>query len=85
MDTNGIAITDSMGIMKGAKESRGIKQTELAKRVGMKQQTLSESIARRRISLGAFAKILNALDYDVVIVDRETGEAKWKVEVEEEL
>ena len=29
-----------------------------------------------------FAKILDALDYDVVVVNRETGEAEWQLYVE---
>ena len=34
------------------------------------------------MSLESFAKILDVLDYDVVIADRETGDVVWRLEVE---
>ena len=32
--------------------------------------------------MDVFSKTLDALDYDIIIVDRENGEEIWKVEVE---
>ena len=74
---------ESKDILKMAKNRRKITQTALAEKMGMKQNALSAYMLRNRISVWGFVKILNALDYDVVIVDRSTGEAEWKVEEEE--
>lgn len=73
--------TDRM-ILKKAQKQRNTTQTVLAHQIGVSQNALSQSMNRPRISLGMFAKILDALDYDVMIVNRETGEAEWQLYVE---
>ena len=73
---------DAREIMRLAPKSKGVTQVTLAGRLGIGQNALSQSVNRSRMSLQNFMRVLNALDYDVVIVDRESGEAKWKVEPE---
>ena len=68
-------------ILRMAKDERGVRQTELAERLGMAQASLSGNMNRPRIGLDVFAKLLDAMGYDVTIVDRESGKELWKVEV----
>lgn len=69
-------------ILKKAQRSRNVTQGMLAEELGMKQNSLCQNMSRPRMSLGMFSKILDALDYDVVVVDRETGNAMWRLEIE---
>ena len=69
-------------ILKTARAERGVTQVVLADRLGMLQTALSANMMRQRMSLGMFTKILDAMDYDVVVVDRKSGKETWKVEVE---
>lgn len=69
-------------ILKKAQKGRNVTQTMLAGRIGVSQNALSQSMNRPRMSLEMFSKILDALDYDVVITDRETGDVMWKLEVD---
>ena len=71
---------DEKEIMFGAMHERGAKQAEMAEKLGLKQPSLSGNMNRSRTSLEFFVKFLDALDYDVVIVDRNSGEMAWKVE-----
>ena len=71
-------------ILRSARKKRGITQVELAEKIGIKQNSLSQSMSRPRMSLGMFAKILDVLGYDVIVVDRESGEASWQLYVERE-
>ena len=68
-------------ILRMAKDSKGFRQTELAEKLGMAQASLSGNMNRSRIGLDVFAKLLDAMGYDVTIVDRESGKELWKVEV----
>lgn len=69
-------------ILKEARSLRGLTQTVLADQLGMKQNALSAYLLRSRMSVDGFTKILDALEYDVVVIDRRSGETMWKVEVE---
>lgn len=71
---------DEKKIMREAMLKRGIKQSELAERLGMRQPSLSGNMNRTKIGLGVFTKILNVMGYDVAVVDRESGEALWTVD-----
>lgn len=82
MDVKNVTELTDKAILKKAQRMRNMTQMELADALGMKQNSLSGSMRRDRMSLGVFAKILDALDYDVVIADRETGNVMWKLEVE---
>ena len=73
---------DSM-ILKDAMKVRGLTQIELADKVGIKQSGLSGAINRKRMALGTFNNILDAMDYDVCVVDRNSGEIVWKVAQDE--
>ena len=67
-------------VLKEALKSRGMTQTALAKELGMLVSGLSMNMSRDNMGLDNFRKILNALDYDVVVVDRRTGEEVWLVD-----
>ena len=82
MDVKNVTELTDKAILKKAQRMRNMTQMELAGVLGMRQNTLSGNMRRDRMSLGVFSKILNALDYDVVIADRETGNVMWKLEVE---
>lgn len=75
-------LRDSM-ILRRAIEEKGITQTKLAARIGIKQNALSANICRDRMSLDNFKRILNALGYDVAVVDRESGDVRWIVDPDE--
>ena len=68
-------------IIKAALKERGMMQIDLADKLGVLQSSISGSINRKRVGLDVFCTILNAMDYDVAVVDRTTGEVMWKVEV----
>lgn len=76
-----IPVMEEGEILKASVKERKITQIELADRLGIRQSSLSGNINRRRMSLEVFSTILNAMGYDVAVMDRETGEVKWKVEV----
>lgn len=84
MEEKRIPIRMDREILKQAQKSRHINQADLANAIGVRQSTMSGHMNRTRMSLGMFAKILDALDYDVVVVNRETGDAEWQVYVERE-
>lgn len=76
-----IPVMEEGAILKASIKERGITQVELADRLGVLQSSVSGNINRRRMSLEVFSTMLNAMDYDVAVVDRETGTVMWKVEV----
>lgn len=76
-----IMAAEDKSILREAMRERNMKQAELADRLGIRQPSLSGNMNRSRIGLDVFVKILQAMDYDVVVVDRKSGEEKWKVEI----
>ena len=84
MDEKRIPIRLDKDILKLAQRSRRVTQDVIAEQMNVKRNALCQSMNRSRMSLGMFAKILDVLDYDVVIVNRETGEADWQLYVERE-
>ena len=74
-------MTDSL-ILHTAQKSRRCTQKQIADMLGVHISSINRSMNRPRMSLEMFSKILDALDYDVVIADRETGNVMWKLEVE---
>ena len=84
MEDKRIPIRVDKDILKLAQKSRHVTQDVIANALRMKRNSLCQNMSRPRMSLGMFAKILDALDYDVVVVNRETGEAEWQVYVERE-
>ena len=81
MKSNEIKTASSSEILKAAKDSKGIKQADLAARLGMAQPSLSGNMNRTRIGLDVFARMLDAMGYDVIVKDRDSGKDLWKVEV----
>ena len=84
MEEKRIPIRVDKDILKLAQKSRHVTQDTIANALKMKRNSLCQNMSRPRMSLGMFAKILDALDYDVTIVNRETGEAEWQLYVERE-
>lgn len=82
MEEKRIPIREDKEILKLAQKSRYVTQDAIAARMHVKRNALCQSMNRPRMSLGMFSKILDVLDYEVVIVNRETGEAEWKLYVE---
>ena len=70
---------DGREIMKEAMKERKLTQTKLAERIGMAQNGLSMGMNREKISLGMFRRILSGMDYEVAVIDRQTGEIKWTI------
>ena len=66
-------------ILKEAMKNRSMKQLDLAEKMGVFQSTISTNLRRDRIGLDVFVKMLNTMDYDVIVADRRTGEGIWKV------
>ena len=81
MDTKHIKELSERDILKKAQRKRAVTQETLAQRIGIKRNALNQNMNRSRMSLNTFVDVLNAMDYDIVIVDRETGEAEWKIDV----
>ena len=69
-------------ILSAARSCKGMTQAAIGKKLNMLQNAVSMNMSRKRISLEMFARLLDAMGYDVVVVDRDDGSAKWKVEVE---
>lgn len=85
MEDKRVPVRFDRDIIKYARKARGTTQDVIAGKLGIKQNALSQGVNRSRMSLWMFSRVLNALDYDVVVVDRETGEPMWKLLVEQEL
>lgn len=81
MNVKHIIGSNEREIMKKAQRKRAVTQETLAQRIGIKRNALNQNMNRSRMSLNTFVDVLNAMDYDIVIVDRETGEAEWKIDV----
>ena len=69
-------------IMKRAQKVRGVTQDVIAERIGIKRNSLCQNMNRTRMSLDTFAKVLDALEYDIIVTDRETGEPVWQLYVD---
>ena len=76
-----ILVLNEGDAIRSAMKERGMKQIELAEKLGMLQSGLSNSINRKHISVDVFKTILDAMGYDVAVVDRQTGEVKCIVVV----
>ena len=85
MEDKRIPIRNEKDILKLAQKSRHVTQDVIAERIGVKRNALNQNMNRTRMSLDTFVKVLNALEYDIVITDRETGEQSWQLYVPGEL
>ncbi len=77
--------TNIKAIIKSAMARRSYTQEAVAKKAGWERQSaLSNAINRENPSLEAMFRILDAMEYDIVIQDRNSG-TSWKLErVEDE-
>lgn len=82
MEKQIVQVFSDKTILKKAQRNRNVTQAVIADRIGMKLSALSGNMNRNRMSLVMFSRILSALDYDVVIQDRETGEVVYKLDTE---
>ena len=85
MEDKRVPVKFDRDIIKVARKARGMTQDVIAGMLGIKQNALSQGVNRSRMSLWMFSRVLNVLGYDVVVVDRDTGEPMWKLFVEQEL
>lgn len=72
-------------IIRKAMSVRGINQTILADRANLKRQSnVSEMLRGKSIRVDNLVRLLNAMDFDVIIKDRNGAnrENVWKVEIE---
>lgn len=76
-----IEAEESREILKKAIKERGTTQIDVADKLGMYQSGLSGLINRPKMTMYGFCTVLNAMEYDVAVVDRNTGEVMWKVAV----
>lgn len=81
MKNDDVTILNEQDVLRAAMLRRGTNQTKLADKMGMLRNGLSQNMSRKRISLEMFRRILDAMDYDVYVVDRKTNEVAWKVDV----
>ena len=84
MAVNEVVVLDDKSILRAAMMERSVTQVALSEKLGISQSTLSGNMTRNRMGLDNFKKILDAMDYDVYVVDRRNKEAKWAVDTEEE-
>ena len=82
MEEKRIPIRLERELLKLAQKSRHVTQDVIADRLGVKRNALNQNMNRSRMSLDTFVKVLSALDYDVVVTDRETGEPMWQLFVD---
>ena len=68
-------------VIRAAMKERGLTQMALAKEIGMSQNNLSNIINRTRMSVVSVKELLDAMGYDLVVVDRKTGKQCWRIDV----
>lgn len=83
MAVNEVVVLSDKDILRAAIKERGTNQRMLADQLGITQATLSQNISRDRMGLDNFKKILDAIDYDVYVVDRRNKKAMWCVDIDE--
>lgn len=74
-----VEVMDDKKILRAALKERKETQKSLANRMGIQQNALSANMSRNRMGLDNFVNILNMLGYDVIVADRNSGEAVWRV------
>lgn len=73
-------VLNERAILRSAIKEQGTKQTSIASELGMQQNALSAKMTRERMSVDTFKSVLNVLGYDVVVVDRISGERMWTLD-----
>lgn len=72
----------AMDAVKEVMLLRGVKQVELADRIKVRQNTLSERMTQKNVSVQKLDEMLNAMDYKIVIVPRSARVPEGGFEVE---
>ena len=71
--------TNIKAIIKSAMASRSYTQAAVAKKAGWERQSaLSNAINRENPSMEAIFRILDAMEYDIIIQDRNSS-TSWKL------
>ena len=65
--------------LKAAMTERRMKQSDLADKMGMQQCSISGNLHRPRMGIDVFLRMMDAMDYDIVVMDRKSGNIEWKV------
>lgn len=69
--------------VREAMKTRGYNQTFVAEKAGFKgQSTVAEYLRSKHMRVDNLVRMLNAMDFDLVVVDRANSDNKWKVELE---
>ena len=82
MEDRVIQVLPERTIMKRAQKRRNVTQDVIADRIGIKRNSLCQNMNRTRMSLDTFAKVLDALEYDIIVTDRDTGEQMWQLYID---
>ena len=83
MAMNEVVVLRDRDILRAAMMERHTTQMAVAEKMGMLPNSLSQNMNRNHISMDKFKAILDAMDYDIYIVDRNNKEAMWCVDVDE--
>ncbi len=75
-------ILNGKEILKEATKESGTTQKELGERIGMSQTSVSAGLARERVSLEMFSRLLSGMGYAVAVIDKENGAVRWVVDTE---
>ena len=66
--------SDISYLIKSAIKARGMTQLQMAEKLGIGHQTLKNRLSRNSISVTAAVGMLDLLDFDLCIIDRQSGE-----------
>lgn len=58
-------------IIRAAMKETGTRQQDLGKKLGLKQNSISNTITRTNITLNKFAIVMDTLGYEIVIQPRD--------------
>lgn len=77
-----VVILEDKAILRMALKRRGMRQEDVGNKIGIKRNAVSANMTRDHMGLDNFVKMLDAMEYDVYVVDRRTKEGVWCVDVE---
>lgn len=75
-------ILNGKEILKEAAKESGTTQKELGERIGMSQTSVSAGLARERVSLEMFSRLLSGMGYAVAVIDKKDGNVRWVVDTD---
>ena len=77
--------TTTKKAIKKAIEDSGIKQFQIAEKLGITQATVSNSINRPRIGIDVFISMMDAMGYAVVVgkIEKDSFVPIWELEREQ--